>query len=307
MKTALFGGTGFIGNYITEELIKNGHIPSLLVRKESISKVTRNNECVIVNGDIRDERAISKTLENCGAAIYLIGILREFPQKGITFQSLQFEGAKRAIDISERLGVRRFILMSANGVKPDGTKYQRTKFAAEEYLKKSGLLWTIFRPSIVFGDPGENIEFCKQIRNSIINKPFPAPLFYKGIFPKNPGSFRMAPVYVKDLVKIFVDSLQNEQTYSKTFEICGPEQFDWKSILGIIAEACGKKKTMLPAPVFVAKAVAALFDRFGFFPVTRDQITMLMEGNVCGKNEIFDLLGIEPERFNAWNLKYLRK
>jgi nucleoside-diphosphate-sugar epimerase len=304
MKTALFGGTGFIGNYITEELLKSGHIPSLLVRKASVSKV---DECIIVNGDIRDDRAVSKTLENCDTAIYLIGILREFSQKGITFQSLHFEGAKRAIDISERLGVRRFILMSANGAKPDGTKYQRTKFAAEEYLKKSSLLWTIFRPSIVFGDPGENLEFCKQIRNSIINKPFPAPLFYKSIFPKNPGSFRMAPVYVKDLAKIFAGSLQNEQTYNKTFEICGPEQFDWKSILSIIAESCGKKKAMLPAPVFAVKAVAVLFERFGFFPVTRDQITMLMEGNVCSKNEIFELLGIEPVRFNAGNLKYLRK
>ncbi|GIT07317.1 MAG: hypothetical protein CM1200mP30_09470 [Pseudomonadota bacterium] len=43
--------------------------------------------------------------------------------------------------------------MSANGVKTDGTGYKKTKMLAEEYLKSVNLDYTIFRPSLVFGDP----------------------------------------------------------------------------------------------------------------------------------------------------------
>ena len=56
----------------------------------------------------------------------------------------------------------------------------------------------------------------------------------------------------------------------------------------------GKRKIMLPAPALGVKTAAALFDRFPWFPITRDQITMLLEGNVCADASAYPLLGIQP-------------
>ena len=93
--------------------------------------------------------------------------------------------------------------MSANGVKADGTPYQVTKYEAEEYLKASGLDWTIFRPSVIFGDPGERMEFATQLASDIIRPPLPAPLFFDGVSPLNAGQFRLSPVHVEDVAQAF--------------------------------------------------------------------------------------------------------
>ena len=84
MKVAIFGGTGYVGSYIIDELINNNMTPRLLVREGSDSKVIQPDQCEIVNGNIEDEDAINETLDGCDAVIYLIALIREFPSKGIT-------------------------------------------------------------------------------------------------------------------------------------------------------------------------------------------------------------------------------
>ena len=153
MKVALFGGTGFVGAYIAEELLKNNHDPHLLVRPDSEHKVFQPDKCKVNIGDLRDFKTIELIVKDSDAVIYNIGIIRQFPKKGITFEAIHFEGAKHCIDVAKYIGIKRFILMSANEVKYDGTVYQSTKFLADQYLKNTGLDWTIFRPSLIFGNP----------------------------------------------------------------------------------------------------------------------------------------------------------
>ncbi len=189
MKVALFGGTGFVGTHITEELINNHHDPVLLVRPGSENKVYLPDKCHVNIGDITDFESIEQTINNTDAVIYNIGIIRQFPKKGVTFEELHFEGARHCMEAAERLGVKRFILMSANGVKYDGTGYQSTKFLAEQYLKNTELEWTIFRPSLIFGDPKGKQEFCSQLRDNMLSLPLPAPLFFEGLIPWTAGQF----------------------------------------------------------------------------------------------------------------------
>ena len=153
MKVAVIGGTGFIGSYVVEALLNDGHSPILLVQEGNEQKAPRKDECRIVTGHIADEESVRKTISGSEAVIYLIGIIREFRRKGITYEELHFSGAKECMNKAQELGVKRFLLMSANGVKPEGTGYQRTKYLAEQYMKTTDLEYTIFRPSIVYGDP----------------------------------------------------------------------------------------------------------------------------------------------------------
>ena len=158
MKTALFGGTGFVGSYIIDELIKHNITPRLLVRNGAQTKLHQKGKCELVFGNVEDNTAVMETLKGCSSVIYNIGIIREFPANGITYENLHYLGAKRCIDVAVNFKIDRFILMSANGVKTDGTGYQKTKMLAEEYLKSVNLDYTIFRPSLVFGNPGETAD-----------------------------------------------------------------------------------------------------------------------------------------------------
>lgn len=307
MRIALFGGTGFIGTYIVKELIQRGHTPVLLVRPGSEAKVIHRKECIIVPGDIKDDRAVREVLDGCDAVVYTIGIIREFRRKGITFDELHYRGVKRVVDLSVEYGVERFVLMSANGVKPDGTVYQKTKFMAEQYLRNTGLRWTIFRPSVVFGDPAGKTEFCSQLRDQVINIPFPAPLFYSGIFSKNAGSFELSPVYVKDLAAAVTMSLHIDESIGKIYKLGGPDTLDWKTVIKTIGKACGKNKWTIPVPAWGIKFAAYLFDRFSIFPISRDQITMLMEGNTCDSRELIGILESKPVQFTVESLTYLKQ
>lgn len=306
MKVALFGGTGFVGSYLVDTLLAHGHVPRLLVRPGSEDKVVQPERCEIVSGDIDDPRTVAECLQGADAAIYNIGLIREFPAKGITWEAMQYQGAARVMDAAVQAGVRRFVLMSANGVKPEGTGYQSTKYRAEQHLAGSDLDWTVFRPSVVFGEPRGREEFCSMLRDQMIKPPIPAPLFHEGLWPGGAGRFQMSPVAAENVAEAFVRALETPQSHGRIFPLGGPDAPEWREILKIIATASGKPgKLMVPAPVGAARAMAALLDRFAWFPVTRDQLQMLIEGNACDGREAWALFGIEPTRFAAESLGYL--
>ena len=131
MKIAVFGWTLFVGWYIIDELLNNDHEPVVLVRKGSESKLSNSEKCEIISGNLSDIESIESTIKGTDAVIYCVGIIREFPSKGVTFEKLHFQGAKECIDIAMAMNIKRFIMMSANGVKVDGTGYQKTKYLAE--------------------------------------------------------------------------------------------------------------------------------------------------------------------------------
>jgi len=304
MKVAMFGSTGFVGSYIADKLISEAFIPKLLVRKDSESKALTS--CEIISGNIQDKSAVRKTIEGTDAVIYNIGIIRQFPQQNITFNELHVNGVKSCIKIAKSIGVKRFILMSANGVKSNGTEYQRTKWQADEMLMQSGLNWTIFRPSLIFGDPRGHgrPEFCTQIKKDMLSLPFPAPLFYKGIWPRNAGVFSMTPIHVENVAEFFVKALNKEESQGKVYNLGGTETLSWRTIIHRIAIASGGNTWAIPAPVHAIKMVASIFEKYEWFPVTRDQLTMLIEGNQVSEN-YFNLFSISPKKFIKNNLDYL--
>jgi NADH dehydrogenase len=62
---------------------------------------------------------------------------------------------------------------------------------------------------------------------------------------------------------------------------------------------------MVPAPAFAIQTMAGLLDRYAWFPISRDQLQMLLEGNVCNENDGFARLGLTPTPFNVAQLSYL--
>lgn len=305
MQVALFGGTGFVGGYLTDALIAAGHTPSLLVRENSANKIRKAEACRLTVGDITSQQAIETTLSACDALIYNIGILKEFRKQGITFEELQFRGVRRVVEAAKLHNVSRVLLMSANGVKSPGTPYQDTKFRAEEFAQDSGLNVTVFRPSVIFGDARGLQEISGQLYNDLVKPPIPAVGFHTGWKPKGNGVV-MSPVHVTDVADAFVAALTNDATIGQTYVLGGPEILTWAEMIRRIATAVDRDKWILPMPISVMKFGATLFDWLPFFPATRDQLTMLAEGNAVDPAEIESLIGRAPLAFTPKNLAYLR-
>lgn len=296
VRVTLIGGTGFVGSYVSDALLDIGHDVTLLVREGSDGKVRQPGRVRMVAGDIGSVDAIRAALEGAAAVIYNVGILREFPRRGITFEASQYQGLVDTVDTAKRVGVKRLLLMSAIGVKDPGTPYQETKFRAEDYALNSGLDVTVLRPSVIFGDPRGRMEFATQLYRDMIRPPFPAVAF-QGV--------EMSPVHVGDVAHAFVSALDDNAAIGKRVELAGPETLPWAEIVQRIAAAVGKSKITLTMPLWAMKVGATLFDWLPFYPLTRDQLVMLEEGNTGSPMELEALTGKKATPFTTDHLSYL--
>jgi NADH dehydrogenase len=298
MRVAIVGGTGFVGGYLIDALVASGHDVVALVRPGSEDKLRGGERVKAVPGELGKAAVLRDLVDGCDAVIYNVGLLREFPRQGITFEQAQFQGVVDTVNAMRQAGVRRLLLMSAIGVKHPGTKYQSTKRRAEQHALDSKLDVTVLRPSVIFGNPRGTMEFATQLYRDMVRPPFPAVSF--------PG-VKMSPVFIEDVADAFVAALEDNSTIGKTIELAGPEILSWDEIVARIADAVGRKKTVLPMPIWFMRAGATLFDWLPFYPVTRDQLTMLEEGNTAPSSSLQDLIGRAPQPMSAEALSYLGK
>ena len=299
---AILGGSGFVGGYIIDQLLESGYVVKMINRKPSPNH--NSDRCTQVTIDLHSEK-LCKELQGCDCVIYNIGIIREFPGQGITFKDTHQDLAIHAMDMAQRANVRKFILMTANGVERCLTDYEQTKFNSEKHLMNTELEWTIFRPSVIFGDPKEKMEFCTQVKKDMIRMPLPLPMFFSGLGIFTAGSFRMSPIHVRSVAQFFVKAVDKEDSNQQTYELGGSTNFSWRQMTRIISEACNKRKWSIPVPFSAVKFFALLFDRWSWFPVTRDQLTMLSDGNVCDSGKYLSDFNIDEITFNVENLEYL--
>ena len=108
MKVSLIGGTGFVGSHIIPALLAAGHVPRLLMRHPESGHGLPLDRCEVVLGDVEDLAAVTQCVTGADAVIYLIGILREFPARGISFEGLQSRGVALTLSACNLKGVGRF-------------------------------------------------------------------------------------------------------------------------------------------------------------------------------------------------------
>ena len=106
MRVAVIGGTGFVGSYLIDSLVDAGHWVSALVRLGSENKLRHAEQVRTTTGSLRSQIALDDTCHACDAVIYNVGILREFPRLGITFEESQYLGVERAIAAAKKAGSR---------------------------------------------------------------------------------------------------------------------------------------------------------------------------------------------------------
>lgn len=297
MRIFLTGGTGFVGSEVLRQLTEAGHQVRALVRPGSEGKLAIREGVEIHRGDATEPATLAGGLKGCQAVVHLVGIIREFPARGVTFQRLHVEATQNLVAAAQAGGVERFLHMSANGTRESAVAdYHRSKWQAEEAVRASGLAWTIFRPSLIFG---RDDEFVNMLA-ALVRKLPVVPVI-------GDGQYRMSPVAVEDVAASFVSALARPQTAGQAFHCCGPQTFTYDEILDLVGVALGRKKVRkIHYPTPLVRPAVALLDGFAWFPITRTQLTMLLEGNLCDPRPWGEALGLAPRPFAAEIRRYLR-
>lgn len=292
MKLFIAGATGFVGGHLTAELLRRGHELVLLSHGRPAGE---RSGVSYVKGDVTDLASYLPSVKGCDAVINLVGIIREFPARGITFERLHVEATSCMVTAAQRSGVLRYLQMSALGTRLNAVSgYHRTKWRGEELVRGSGLAWTIFRPSLIFGP-----------KDAFVNM-LAANLRLAPIMPTmGDGAYRLQPIHADDVARCYAEALERPETVGQTYELCGADRLSYRELLDTIAEALGKRHPWKPAlPLTIMKPVIRALQGISAFPITSDQLQMLVEENICNGSwrETFKF---EPIRFHEGIRSYL--
>ena len=274
MDVLVTGGGGFIGRYLCDELVERGHEVTALSRDPDPSIFDEDVDTAV--GDVTAYDSIEGAFEGRDVVVNLVALSPLFQPPGDkSHEGVHLRGTENAVRAAEAHDVPRFVQQSALGADPNGaTAYIRAKGRAEDVVRESALDWTIFRPSVVFGDGGEFVSFTKKV-----TPPYLAPL------PRG-GRTRFQPIWVGDLVPMLADAVEDDAHVGETYEIGGPAALMLADVAKLAYRAEGKPVSVVPVPMGLTKVGMAAIGPVPFVPFGPDQARSLEMDNVVTHNDI---------------------
>ncbi len=296
MRVLVTGGSGFVGRYVVRELLARGHEVRCLVRPGSEGKLAAGEGVEVCAGDVLHPEEVARAAQGCEAAVHLVGIIREFPGRGVTFERVHVQATENVVHAARDAGAKRFLQMSALGARPEpADPYHLTNFRADELVQKSGIPYTIFRPSVIYGPEDQSLNlFARQIKTLRM-----VPVVGNGLY-------QMQPVPVTTVAQAFALALELPHTENRVYEVGGPEPLTFNEIIDTLAEVLGRRVLKAHIMVWSLRLLTGLFGRFPWFPLTTGQIRMLLEGNICDATAFYQDFGLEPVSFIGGLKRYLR-
>lgn len=301
---AVTGATGFVGRHTVAELLGRGRRVRALVRNaEKAARVLpAGGSLELIQGDVFDERSLAELLTGCVAAVHTIGIIREGPG-GQTFERMH-EGALRSLVAAMRAArCDRLVHVSALGVSDNAkTAYGRSKFAGEQLVRRSGLAWTILRPSLIHGPGGEFTEMVADWARGRIAPFVFMPYFArtKGVMPLPPfESPLVQPVFVGDVARAIAESLERGAAVGEVYPLTGAETLTWPELLEFVRDRVPLAKPRIKARA-IPGALAALQARVlgvlglgALLPFDEGMARMGMQDSVAPTVKAREHLGME--------------
>ena len=293
----LFGGGGFLGRYVAQELLKSGARVRIAERDPLdaffLKPLAALGQAQSIRADITKPDTLARAVHGATAVVNLVGLL-----KG-KFQAVHVDGAANVAKAAAAAGVQRLVQISAIGADPAAASaYARTKGEGELAVRAAFPGATIIRPSILFGP-----------EDGFVNK-FAGLISKLPVLPVIRPDTRFQPAWVVDVARAVGKAALTPGLAGKTFELGGPQILSMLELHHWIADAIAHKPNFVPVPDPIAAAMA----RFGFLPgapITWDQWLMLQHDNVVsGGAKGFRDLGIAPTPLAAvapsWLVRYRR-
>jgi uncharacterized protein YbjT (DUF2867 family) len=268
MTVLVTGATGFIGPNVAHALRAREEPVRALVRRPERATQLVAWGVELAPGDVTDPLSLAAAVEGVDTVVHLVAIIRGSRDD---FERVMAQGTRDLVAAARAAGVRRFVLASALGLDEstkDSVPYYRAKWEMERAVRESGLEYTIFRPSFVFGrDGGVLPTFVRLAR-------------YAPVTPiVGPGTQRLQPIWVDDVAEYYTRAVSEPGAANRTFEIGGPDAVTWDDFWERLKRVLGAHRPSVHVPFAAMRLQAALTERLPGAPVTRDQLTMLALGD----------------------------
>ncbi|MGB8682228.1 MAG: NAD(P)H-binding protein [Candidatus Binatus sp.] len=283
---ALAGGSGFIGRAIARRLLAAGGVKlRVLTRNPGTARARLDLTGVdFVQADIVQPASLADALKNANTivdAIQFDGYPVENPRRGLTFERVDYGGTVALLEAAKHAGVQQFIYISGAAADENSTHPGfRAKGRAERAIRESGLTYTVFRPSLVYGPEDKVVNgLARAIRF--------APVF--GV--PGTGRQKVQPVLVDDLAACVMLAVSGRGR-NGTYDIGGPDLMTFDEMMRIIMDASGHRRPLFHIPETVMRGVGGLLEKLPKPILSRDAITFVTADNACDIEPLVDEFGI---------------
>jgi NADH dehydrogenase len=249
------GGTGFVGQEVVAELLRRDQRVRVLVRNpEKAARLPFAQQVELVRGDVLQPETLPPAMKGVTAVIHLVGFIIE--TRRISYEQGHFEATRNVLAAAKEAGVTRWVQMSAAGTRPNArSRYHQSKWQAEEFVRASGLEWTILRPSLIYGY--DKRDRLLNLFRLILSPPLDVLTLYSvGLI--DGGEPRVQPVFVKEVARCFAAAPDTADAVGKTFDLVGPVAMPWRDLVTTINRALGQKTVYRKFPLLILRALAAL-------------------------------------------------
>lgn len=275
----IVGGTGAVGSRVTQMLIdQQQHQLRVLARGKSDWEGSslpgfRRSGVEVIVGDLNEKKNIERALNGCKAIINCSGLMRSASPGDI--EAVNIKGVENLVKYGKEQGVQRFIQISCVGATEHATNlYFRTKWQAEDIVRRSSLYWTIFRTSLIFGagsTTGRVLDYW------IERAPF--------VVVVGSGLNKFQPVSADDVAACVVQSVYARDTVNKMYDLVGPESIGLKEMLTASARASGRSTASIRIPSFVGRRLAALFGKLNVSSPIDGEVMSVFTSELVGDHE----------------------
>lgn len=247
----IVGATGYIGNAVVAESVRQGYNVIAVARSKKSDCQFDGAELVLA--DVSDPASIAKIFERkIDVVISCLATRSGLPKD---FDDIDYKATLNVLNAAQASGTEKFILLSAICVRKPELPLQLAKLKMEDELMRSGIDYTIVRPTAYFW------VFDSQTRRIAQGKP--------GFMVGAGTQVRHNPIAKEDLAEFLVSSIGDSERKNRIFILGGPEVPDnilsHRDSLLMIFEVLGKEPRIISIPDWVYMALVRITWFIGLF------------------------------------------
>jgi NADH dehydrogenase len=289
------GATGFIGQALIRHLLDDDRQVRALIRpSEDSPGLPRGFAVEAAISSIEDQRGLRAALTGVDTIYHLVGL----EWQGVSADlGVEIEGIQSILQVAREMGVSRIIYLSHIGAdRASAYTVIKVKGIVEEYIRRSGLEYTIIRSGLVYG---EQDHFTTALAKLMAVYPF---LF----FLPSPGNAMLQPLWVEDLATALTWLLENGELRNQTIEIGGPEFLSIREVAENVMHATGMNRRLVNLRPSTLRIIAvALEYLYPNFPHSVYWLDYLANDRTCDIDSVSRYFGLLPARLSP-NLDYLK-
>jgi uncharacterized protein YbjT (DUF2867 family) len=290
------GGTGFIGKALIRQLTELDYPLRTLIRPSDRSpKLPTGVSVEVAVSSLADPRGLRAAMVGVEAIFHLASSERQGAQSSL--MDIEIQGTRNVVDAAVDAGVRRFFFVSHLGAdRASAYPVFKAKAIAEDFIRRSGLDYTILRSAIAFG-PNDGLT------TGIARLLAATPWFF--LMPGN-GQTLLQPVWVEDLATCLAWSLEDNDTRNRSLDIGGPEYLTFEQVVGLVMENIRVRRQLVKiSPPYLRGFTVLMESIFPGFPTTVYWLDYLASNRTTALDALPRQFGLLPSRISQ-RLAYLR-